>query len=114
MVPYSNVVAFVETNFGLIMNKSTIIDEMLKSDGIAKLKMKKKDLSLVYDTFVNTLCDFLSKDEKVRIYGLGTLYKVSFDEKSYRNPKTGQVVTSPKRKRIRFRPSANLLELINS
>lgn len=91
---------------------------MSKSDVIGKLgqkfsKMKKTELRDMYDTFMTIISDELCHSKEIRLHGIGTLCVVSCSEKKYRNPKSGEIIVSPKQNRVRFRASKNLVEMVN-
>ena len=84
------------------------------------LKEKNSDLSHsdfenIIDNFCLSLEKALIKGNIVEIRGFGTFFIKKIKEKySARNPKTGQLVYVPEKKKVRFRASKKLKEILNS
>ena len=68
------------------------------------------------ETIVNAafkeLAAVLEKGDKLTIPGFGTFCVVETKERKARNPRTGEEMTIPARKAVRFRPSSALKEKV--
>ena len=92
---------------------------MSKPKIIQKLQSKntnigKKNLEKIFENFFQHIAESLVNKKTVEIRSLGTFFNKEIKEKKQaRNPKTGEILYVPKRKKIRFRASKRLKELIN-
>jgi len=86
---------------------------------IQKLKAKnpgitKENLEKIFGIFIDQISNSLLNKRSIEIRSLGTFFVKEIKEKKQaRNPKTGEILYVPKRKKIRFRASKRLKELIN-
>lgn len=85
------------------MNRSHITSEISKM-----LPDKKEAKELVAKVF-GLITDALKKNEKVVISNFGTFKIKVTKEREYRNPQTGDKLTLPSRKSVKFKPSKNIL-----
>ena len=76
---------------------------------VAKILSTKGEAIRVVETIFETIRLALNRDEKVVISNFGTFRVKTRQARQGRNPKTGQSVTVPPRKGIRFKASKNLL-----
>ena len=92
---------------------------MSRAEIVRRLKRKNPALStstvnIVIDSFCENICKALFKGKNIEIRGFGTFFikrlKRNF---SARNPKTGELIYVPERKKIRFKPSKKLKIFIN-
>jgi len=92
------------------LSKPRIINELkIRNPNIAK-----KDLEKIFELFLQEIIDSLLNKKSIEIRSLGTFFIKEIKEKRQaRNPKTGENIYVPKRKKIRFRASKRLKELIN-
>ncbi len=92
---------------------------MSKPEIINKLKIKypkinNSELEIVLETFSNSIQKALIEGKSVELRGFGTFFTKKINEKfSARNPKTGELIYVPQKKRVRFRMSKKLKELMN-
>jgi len=91
---------------------------MLKSELVSVLRkeyaeMPVSDLELVVNLLFDAMADALDRGETVEIRGLGRLAVVQVKPRKTRNPRTGERVTQPARRRITFRAGKNISERIN-
>ena len=89
-----------------------------KSDLIKELKiiypnLLKKDLSKIFDIFLNEIKLALKNNERVELRGWGIFYEKSQKSRNSRNPKTGEKIFTPEKKSINFKMSKELFEAIN-
>lgn len=85
------------------MNKKEIISRMAKDTGITALQAAK-----AFSSFMNGIKEALKRGEKVTFSGFGSFEIKQRKARKGRNPKTGQDVAIPPRKRIKFNPSKSL------
>lgn len=65
------------------------------------------------DAVLRVLVHTLASGEKVGVTGLGSLEPVVRDERTARNPQTGEPITVPARIEVRWRPADRLLDYVN-
>lgn len=91
-----------------MLNKEQFVDKVVdKAVNVSKL-----DTARVIDSALEVLRDELSTGEGVQIYGFGTLETVMHAPRTGRNPATGELVTIPEKRAVRFRAGKNLKELV--
>ena len=78
-----------------------------KSDLIIKLKqiypnILKKDLLKVFDIFFEEIMVALKNDERVELRGWCIFYQKTQKSRSSRNPKTGESIYTPEKKKYKF------------
>lgn len=67
----------------------------------------------VWDAFLDTIKDELIKGEKVSLYKFGVFQVIDTKERIGRNVATGETMTIPAGKKIKFSPSQLLKRAIN-
>lgn len=80
----------------------------------AKTGQKPAVVQKVLREFVKVMADALKEGEVVSISGLGQFKAKLTKPKIGRNPKTGEVVQIPERKKVSFRPTDWIRKYINS
>lgn len=92
---------------------------MVKSEIIKKLKAKYPNLSqlqlqsildIIFDTIANNLVN--NKDAEIKLLGNFSIKKIK-EKKHARNPKTGEKIYIPAKKKIAFKMSKHLKGEIN-
>ena len=73
----------------------------------------KKDLEKSFNIFINEIKLALYKKENVEIRDFGTWSIHTQKSRNARNPKSGQKIEIPEKKKIRFKMSKKLFEKIN-
>ncbi len=92
---------------------------MFKSEIINNLKKKHPNLSnpqveIVVDTIFETISRNLSEDTSVELRNFGRWSVKNIKAKyNARNPKTGESIYVPEKKKIAFKMSKNLKEVLN-
>ena len=92
---------------------------MSRSKLIKKLKEKnpelnQSELEAIIDIFTRDLASALQKGKSVEIRGLGRWYCKKLKENfNSRNPKTNELIYTPERVKVRFKPSKYLKNIIN-
>ncbi len=89
-----------------------------KSDLIKQLKsiypnLLKKDLTKIFDIFLDEIKAALKNDERVELRGWGIFYQKMQKSRNSRNPKTGEKIYTPEKKNINFKMSKELFKMIN-
>ena len=77
---------------------------------VSKVLTTKGESALAVETTFETVRAALSRGEKVVISNFGTFRVKSRQPRTGRNPKTGEQVSVPARRGVRFKASKNLLE----
>ena len=90
--------------------KSEIIKELKKSYP----NFLKKDLHKIVEIIIKQIKDALQRDEGVEIRYFGT-YRTNLQKPSIRrNPKTGEKVSVPKKRTIKWKMSKDLFKKLNN
>ena len=87
--------------------------DLLKQLGKSYPNILKKDLSKIFDIFLEEVKLALKNDERVELRGWGIFYQKNQKSRNSRNPKTGETVHTPKKKNINFKMSKELFKIIN-
>ena len=82
------------------MNKTQLIDAIATEAGLTKVDAKK-----AVDAFIKTTGEQLKDGEKIALVGFGTFSVSERSARVGRNPKTGESIDIPGKKRIKFNPS---------
>ncbi|MEK7381911.1 MAG: HU family DNA-binding protein [Elusimicrobiota bacterium] len=77
---------------------------------VAKVLTTKGEAALAVETAFETVRLALSRGEKVVVSNFGTFRVKSRQPRVGRNPKTGEQVSVPSRRGVRFKASRNLLQ----
>ena len=76
-------------------------------------KLNQSELEKVVDIFSECISEALRTGNNVEIRGFGRWYFKTLKENfNSRNPKSGELIYTPERMKIRFRPSKKLKELV--
>lgn len=84
----------------------------LASRVAGKLGMKKVDAKEFVDLVVSIIENALVDGEDVTINNFGSFKIVTGKERVGRNPKTGETVAIPERKKVKFTPGRQLREKV--
>lgn len=88
---------------------------MNKADLVAKIAEQtatKKQAADIVDTLLNSIRESLKKREDVAISGFGTFRVKQTKARTGRNPKTGETIQIPAKKKIAFRASKDLKSIL--
>jgi nucleoid DNA-binding protein len=77
---------------------------------VAKVLTTKGEAALAVETTFETVRSALARGEKVVISNFGTFRVKARRPRVGRNPKTGEQVSVPTRRGVRFKASKNLIE----
>jgi len=89
------------------MNKAQLIDAMAEKAGLTKADAKKS-----LDAFVEATSDALKNGDRVALIGFGSFSVASRSARTGRNPQSGQVISIPEKKVVKFKPGAELADTI--
>jgi len=90
------------------MNRKNLTDFV--SEGMS---ITKTDAKAAVDEVINGIINGIGNDEKVSIMGFGTFYIIRRTERQIKNPKTGEMITVPAKKVVKFKPTKILKDRIN-
>ncbi|MEO2065039.1 MAG: HU family DNA-binding protein [Desulfurobacteriaceae bacterium] len=85
------------------MTRKDLIDKVAEEFGI-----KKKDAEAVVKFLFKEITEALKKGERVSIQGFGVFDLKEQKERKIRNPRTGEVIKVPRKKKVYFRPTFKL------
>jgi integration host factor subunit alpha len=92
------------------MTKAEIVEQVYTSlDGFSK-----KESAEIVDIIFEKIKETLERGEKIKISGFGNFVVRQKDERTGRNPQTGQEIKIAPRRVLTFKPSQVLKNLINS
>lgn len=89
-------------------NKKELIDELLKEEVFTTKAEAEKGLNAVLKTFEN----LLSRGEEINLVGWGKFSVEERAERTCRNPQTGEEMTVPAKKVIKFKAGKTLADKI--
>lgn len=76
--------------------------------------LPRRDAAAAYDAFLNAITRALQQGEKVNVAGLGAFSVADRAERAGRNPKTGEAITIPASRAVKFKPGKELKESVNT
>ena len=85
------------------MNKNDITRMAVRHSGLTI-----KDEQCAIDAFLCAISDILREDKEVVIPDFGRFSAYMRKERQVQHPKTGEIITVPASKRIRFKPFGNI------
>lgn len=78
------------------------------------MEITRKEAEVVSETILESIVQALSEGDKVEVRGFGTFRTRQRAGRIGRNPKTGERVDVPAKSIAFFKPSKEILELINT
>ncbi len=87
--------------------------DLLKQLGKSYPNILKKDLSKIFDIFLEEVKLALKNDERVELRGWGIFYQKNQKSRTSRNPKTSEKVITDEKKKILFKMSQEMFNEIN-
>ncbi len=85
------------------MRKANIVAEIAE-----KVDISQKDIKEVIEAFFLEVGNSLAKGNRIELRGFGVFKPILRKEKIGRNPKTGEVITIPKKIALVFKPGKEL------
>jgi DNA-binding protein HU-beta len=89
------------------MTKAELVAKMADSAGIARSVAEK-----ALNSFISTVANTLSQEEKITLVGFGTFDIAQRAQREGRNPRTGQPITIPSSKAVRFKAGNRLKDAV--
>ncbi|MCU0586545.1 MAG: HU family DNA-binding protein [Syntrophobacteraceae bacterium] len=89
------------------MTKADLVSKIAGDGGITKAQAEK-----AVDGFVGAVTDALSAGEKVTLVGFGTFSVGARTEREGRNPRTGEKITIPASRVVKFKPGKSLSDKV--
>ncbi|MBD9362330.1 integration host factor subunit beta [Methylomonas fluvii] len=92
---------------------------MTKSEVIAAIANKQphllqRDVELAIKNILGVLTTTLANGDRIEIRGLGGFSITHRDPRIGRNPKTGEIVSVPRRRTLHFKPGLSLRDKVNA
>lgn len=91
------------------MIKRELVEELAK-----KTKMKKTEVEKVLNAFIETTEECIGRNEELVIIGFGKFYVKEQKERKGRNPKTGEEIDIPAKRKAAFKAGIALNDKANS
>lgn len=91
------------------MNKSELIDAIVKESGLTKA-----DAGKAIDAFTHVVKNALQQDDAVTLVGFGSFVVADRAERQGLNPKTKEPITIPAARVPKFKPGKNLKDALVS
>ena len=91
------------------MIKTEIIDRLAAETGVTK-----NDTRMMLNAFLKVISDELADGGSVRLSEIGTFSIATVSEHDHFNALTGETIHCPEQKRVKFKPSKALKDLVNS
>lgn len=91
------------------MNKTELVAKMSEVSGL-----NKKDAEKALKAFLNTVQEELKKGENIQLVGFGTFEVSERAAREGKNPKSGEPLTIPAHKSVRFRVGKAMKDCVNS
>lgn len=92
-----------------LMKKTEIISALAETTGLSKADVEK-----VYNATFELIKDEVSKGNKVSVSGFGIFDISERAEREGRNPATGEKITIPASKSVKFKAGKELKEKVNA
>jgi DNA-binding protein HU-beta len=89
------------------MTKADLVSKMASDAGITKALAEK-----ALNSFVSAVTDALGKGDKITLVGFGTFDVAKRSQREGRNPRTGQAITIPASKVVRFKAGNKLKDAV--
>ncbi len=89
------------------MNKSELIDAIAESAGLTKAQAGK-----ALDATVDAIGKALKEGEEVTLVGFGSFYVADREERTGRNPRTGETIKIAAAKQPKFRAGKSLKDAV--
>ena len=90
------------------MNKTELIEKMAR-----KSELTKKDAERALNAFIESVEEALAADDKVQLIGFGTFERRRREERTGRDPRTGNPITIPASNTPAFKAGKQLKDAVN-
>ncbi len=91
------------------MNKAELIEQIAKSTGITKVTAGK-----ALDSVLGNMGKAMEQGERVIVSGFGSFHVAERAEQQGRNPQTGEIISIPAHKVVKFKPGKRLRTLVKA
>ena len=91
------------------MTQTELIEKIAKEQELSKAKAEK-----VVKAVLSAIGEAISKGEEVRLSELGVFKLGQRSERKGRNPRTGEIITIPPKKVVRFLANKHIREAVNT
>ncbi|MDR2548213.1 MAG: HU family DNA-binding protein [Rickettsiales bacterium] len=95
------------------MSKEDIVKQLKEDCSCQNINITKSDLGKIHDAFIKIIKGELDREGEIRLHGVGTFSTAISREKQCRNPQSGEIMTVPKKTRVKFKASKTLLTVLN-
>ncbi len=95
------------------MSKTNLTRKELAEEVANQLGFSQTSCAEIVDSFFNSMKGSLIDGNEIKIVHFGTFSLRNKNERTGRNPRTGEPITIKERKMVSFRPSKSLRDLIN-
>ena len=93
------------------MVKSEIIKQLHKKHPA----LKRSQIEAIFDTMFNSISESLTKEKPVELRDFGRFSIKTIKQKyNARNPKTGEIIYVPEKKKVSFKMSKHLKQELNN
>ncbi len=89
------------------MTKADLVMKMADGSGITKATAEK-----ALNSLIDAVSEALGKGDKITLVGFGTFDVTQRSQREGRNPRTGQTITIPSTKVVRFKAGNKLRESV--
>jgi DNA-binding protein HU-beta len=89
------------------MTKEKLIEQIAD-----RLNGTKKSAAQAVDAMLESMQDALSNGDEVRLTGFGSFQVTQRQQRRGRNPQTGEEITIPANKTVKFKPGKDLKEKV--
>jgi DNA-binding protein HU-beta len=89
------------------MTKTELVSKMAEKAGISKANAEK-----ALKAFMEAVQEALAKGDKIALVGFGTFSVAERAAREGRNPKTGEKITIPSCKVVKFKPGHELKKVV--
>lgn len=89
------------------MTKADLVDKIAEKAGLTKVASEK-----ALNAFLDSVNEVLLAEGKLNLTGFGTFAVETRQARKGRNPRTGETITIPATKVVKFRPGRKLKEII--
>ncbi len=90
------------------MNKKELVENISQSGNMTRAAARR-----ALDTVIANMTEAMKNGDKVTISGFGAFRVMDRVPQEGRNPQTGERITIPARRVIKFRPAVKLKELVD-
>ena len=88
--------------------------ELIKQFKLKNPKLNRSEIETIIEAFCDNINFALKNRKRIELRGFGSFFIKKIKERySAKNPKTGELIYTPEKNKIRFKSSKNLNKIIN-